>query len=42
VLAALDRDGGFEVFHILGDDGSGRCFSTAKARAQLGWQPRRR
>lgn len=42
VLAALDRDGGFEVFHILGDDGSGRCLSTAKARAQLGWQPRRR
>jgi hypothetical protein len=23
VLAALDRDGGFDVFHILGDDGSG-------------------
>lgn len=42
VLAALDRDGGFDVFHILGDDGSGRCCTTAKARAHLGWQPKRR
>jgi nucleoside-diphosphate-sugar epimerase len=42
VLAALDRDGGFDVFHILGEDSSGRCLSTAKARGLLGWQPRRR
>ncbi|WP_228554440.1 NAD-dependent epimerase/dehydratase family protein [Catenulispora pinisilvae] len=43
VLAALDRsDPGFEAFHIVGDDGSGRCWSTAKARDLLGWQPRRR
>jgi nucleoside-diphosphate-sugar epimerase len=43
VLAALDRNsGGFEAVHILGDDGSGRCWSTAKARALLGWQPKRR
>jgi nucleoside-diphosphate-sugar epimerase len=42
VLAALDRDGGFDVFHILGDGGSGRCLTTAKARALLGWQPKRR
>jgi nucleoside-diphosphate-sugar epimerase len=41
VLAALDRDGGFDVFHILSDDGSGRCLSTAKARALLRWRPRR-
>ncbi|HEY1917800.1 MAG TPA: NAD(P)-dependent oxidoreductase [Streptosporangiaceae bacterium] len=40
VLAALDRDGGFDVFHILG--GSGGSLSTAKARALLGWQPKRR
>jgi nucleoside-diphosphate-sugar epimerase len=43
VLAALDRDGGgFDVFHIVGDDGSGRCLSTAKAKAMLGWQAARR
>jgi nucleoside-diphosphate-sugar epimerase len=42
VLAALDRAGGFDVFHILGGSGTGRCLSTAKARALLGWQPRRR
>jgi nucleoside-diphosphate-sugar epimerase len=43
VLAALGRDnGGFEAVHILGDDDSGRCWSTAKARTLLGWQPRRR
>jgi nucleoside-diphosphate-sugar epimerase len=43
VLAALDRDsGGFEAVHILGDDDSGRCWSTAKARALLGWQSTRR
>jgi nucleoside-diphosphate-sugar epimerase len=43
VLAALGRDsGGFEVVHILGDDDSGRCWSTAKARALLGWQSTRR
>jgi nucleoside-diphosphate-sugar epimerase len=42
VLAALDRDGGFDVFHVLSDDDSGRCLNTAKARALLGWQPKRR
>jgi nucleoside-diphosphate-sugar epimerase len=42
VLAAVDRDGGFDVFHVLGDDDSGRCLTTAKARALLGWQPKRR
>jgi nucleoside-diphosphate-sugar epimerase len=42
VLAALGRDGDFEVFHIVGDDGSGRCLSTAKARALLGWRAQRR
>lgn len=43
VLAALGRDGGgFEAVHIVGDDDSGRCWSTAKARALLGWQPSRR
>jgi nucleoside-diphosphate-sugar epimerase len=41
VLAALDRDGGFDVFHILSGNGSGRYLSTAKARALLGWEPRR-
>ena len=42
VLAALGRDGGgFEAVHILGDDDSGRCWSTAKARALLGWRPKR-
>jgi nucleoside-diphosphate-sugar epimerase len=41
VLAALDRDGGFDVFHILGGNGSGRYLSTAKARALLGWEPKR-
>lgn len=41
VLAALDRDGGFDVFHILGSS-EDRHLSTAKARALLGWQPRRR
>jgi nucleoside-diphosphate-sugar epimerase len=42
VLAALDRDGGFDVFHVLGGSGSDHGLSTAKARALLGWQPRRR
>ncbi|MEY9932433.1 nucleoside-diphosphate-sugar epimerase [Catenulispora sp. GP43] len=43
VLAALDRNSsGFEIFHILGDDGSGRCWSTAKAHELLEWQPKRR
>jgi nucleoside-diphosphate-sugar epimerase len=42
VLAALDRDGGFDVFHILGGSGPGQCSSTAKAGALLDWQPRRR
>lgn len=43
VLAALGRDsGGFEAVHILGDDDSGRCWNTAKARALLGWQSTRR
>jgi nucleoside-diphosphate-sugar epimerase len=43
VLAAVGRDGGgFEAVHIVGDDGSGRCLSTAKAHALLGWEPRRR
>jgi nucleoside-diphosphate-sugar epimerase len=42
VLAALDRDGGFDVFHIVGGSGSDHRLSTAKARALLGWQPRRR
>lgn len=43
VLAAVGRSGvGFEAFHIVGDDGSGRCWSTTKARALLGWQPKRR
>jgi nucleoside-diphosphate-sugar epimerase len=43
VLAALSRDGGgFEAVHIVAEDDSGRCWSTAKARALLGWQPRRR
>jgi nucleoside-diphosphate-sugar epimerase len=41
VLVALDRDGGFDVFHILGGSGAGHRLSTAKARALLGWQPRR-
>ncbi|GAA2000063.1 NAD(P)-dependent oxidoreductase [Catenulispora subtropica] len=42
VDAALSRTGGYDVFHILGDDGSGRCLSTAKARDQLGWVARHR
>lgn len=42
VDAALSRSGGYEVFHILGEDDSGRCLSTAKAREQLGWVARRR
>jgi len=42
VLAALERDGGFDVFHILGGSGPGHGLSIAKARALLGWQPRRR
>jgi nucleoside-diphosphate-sugar epimerase len=42
VVAALGRDGGgFEAVHILGDDGSGRCWSTGKAHALLGWRPKR-
>jgi nucleoside-diphosphate-sugar epimerase len=41
VLAALDRDGGFDVFHILSGNDSGRYLSTAKARALLGWEPKR-
>lgn len=43
VLAALDREGGdFEAVHLFGDDGSGRCSSTAKAHDLLGWQPKPR
>jgi nucleoside-diphosphate-sugar epimerase len=42
VDAALARTGGYDVFHILGDDDSGRCLSTAKAREQLGWAARHR
>lgn len=42
VDAALTRTGGYDVFHILGDDDSGRCLSTAKAREQLGWVARHR
>jgi nucleoside-diphosphate-sugar epimerase len=42
VDAALARTGGYDVFHILGDDDSGRCLSTAKAREQLGWVARHR
>ena len=42
VLAVLNRDGGFDVFHILSGSGPGHCLSTAKAGALLGWQPRRR
>jgi nucleoside-diphosphate-sugar epimerase len=41
VLAALDRDGSFDVFHILGGNGPGHSLSTAKAHALLGWQPKR-
>jgi nucleoside-diphosphate-sugar epimerase len=41
VLAALDRNGGFDVFHILGGSSPGHRPSTAKAHARLGWQPRR-
>lgn len=42
VLAALGRSGGgFEAFHIVGDDGSGRCWNTAKAARELGWRPRK-
>ena len=38
-LAALQRiGGGFEVFHIAGDDGSGRCWNTTKAARELGWR----
>jgi len=44
VLATLDRSdpGCFEAFHIVGDDGSGRCWSTAKAERVLGWRSQRR
>jgi nucleoside-diphosphate-sugar epimerase len=43
VGAALKRDGGgYEVFHIVGGDDSGRGWSTAKARDALGWVARRR
>lgn len=43
VLTALDRsDPGFQAFHIVGDDDSGRCWSTAKAKRVLGWRSRRR
>lgn len=42
VEAALTRTtGGFEVFHIHGEDSQGR-WTTAKARDQLGWVPKRR
>lgn len=42
VDAALARTGGYDVFHIMGDDDSGRCLSTAKAREGLGWVARHR
>jgi nucleoside-diphosphate-sugar epimerase len=43
VSAALARDtGGYDVFHIVGADDSGRGWSTAKARDVLGWAARRR
>ncbi|NUR60829.1 MAG: NAD(P)-dependent oxidoreductase [Catenulispora sp.] len=42
VEAALGRTGDYDVFHILGDDDSGRCLSTAKAREVLGWVARHR
>ncbi|ACU73314.1 NAD-dependent epimerase/dehydratase [Catenulispora acidiphila DSM 44928] len=43
VSAALSRDdGGYDVFHIVGADDSGRGWSTAKARDALGWVARRR
>jgi nucleoside-diphosphate-sugar epimerase len=40
-IPARDRDGGFDVFHIVRNDASGRCLSTAKARTLLGWYSRR-
>jgi nucleoside-diphosphate-sugar epimerase len=43
VSAAVVRDGGgYEVFHIVGADDSGRGWSTEKARDGLGWVARRR
>jgi hypothetical protein len=42
VLESSAGSGGFEAVHIFGDDGSGRCWGTAKARALLSWQPKRR
>ena len=43
VVAALGREnGGYDVFHIVGADDSGRGWSTAKARDVLGWGARRR
>jgi len=38
VLAALEHRNGFDVFHICGDRSAG-LWSTAKARAVLGWAP---
>jgi nucleoside-diphosphate-sugar epimerase len=42
VLAALDFRRGFEVFHIVGDDGTERFWNLAKARDLLGWRSMRR
>lgn len=43
VSAALRRDtGGYDVFHIVGADDSGRGWRTDKARDVLGWVARRR
>jgi nucleoside-diphosphate-sugar epimerase len=42
VLAALEFRAGFDVFHITGDDGTGRFWNLTKARELLGWQPLRR
>lgn len=43
VSAALRREGpGYDVFHIVGADDSGRGWSTAKARDVLGWVAQRR
>jgi nucleoside-diphosphate-sugar epimerase len=40
VHAAFAREDGYDVFHIVGDDDSGRSWSTAKARDMLGWVAR--